>query len=235
MRHTFLVTIISFYLCCAALTCHQDNKTFKKSGGSFEENFGKEASYALGMDIAEWFKGDNIYPHIDDFVQGITDILSGSETRFTLEEAGRILRQAFYDLAEQFESASREAENAFLAENSKKPGIHITETGLQYEIITEGNGPKPASSDTLRANYKMSLTNGTVIVSSDTRGEPEEFTLDGEIEGLIEGLQIMNAGGKYRLFIPSDLGYGTEGAGEYIPPYATLIFEIELLDIIRNN
>ena len=235
MKHTCLVTIISFCLCCAVLTCGQDGKTFKKSKGTYEENFGKDASYALGMDIGTWLKSDNINPHVDDFIQGIMDTLNESGTRFTLEEAAPILRQAFYDLEEQGNAANREAENEFLAENSKKPGVYITETGLQYEIITEGNGPKPTASDTVRVNYELSLANGTVLDISGSPEEPAEFTLEREIEGLVEGLQLMSVGSRYRIFIPSNLGYGTEGAGEIIPSYATLIVDIELFDIIRNN
>ena len=236
MKHTFFVTTISLCLCCAVLTCGQENKALKKYKDSHEENFGKDASYAMGMDIGEWLNGNNINPDIDEFIQGMMDILTESETRFTYEEKENILRQAFFDLDEQGNAENREAENEFLAENSKKPGIHTTGTGLQYEIITEGNGPKPAVSDTVRANCKLSLTNGTVLDIFDSPGEPVEFPLKGEIEGLTEGLQLMNVGGKYRLFIPSDLGFGVEGVEElYIPPYATLIVDVELLDIIHNN
>jgi FKBP-type peptidyl-prolyl cis-trans isomerase len=129
--------------------------------------------------------------------------------------------------------ANKQAENDFLAENSKKPGINVTGSGLQYEVIREGNGPKPAATDTVRVHYEGTLTDGTVFDSSYSRGEPIEFPLDGVIPGWTEGLQLMGEGAKYRLVIPSDLGYGPQGAGGQIPPYATLIFEVELLNIVQ--
>jgi FKBP-type peptidyl-prolyl cis-trans isomerase FklB len=136
---------------------------------------------------------------------------------------------------EQRETKIRKAENTSLNKKKKKPGIHITDSGLQYEVRTEGNGPKHTASDTVRVHYEGSLTDGTVFDSSYSRGEPLELSLMGVIRGWTEGLQLMGVGSKYRLYIPSDMGYGPQGAGQQIPPYATLIFEIELLDIIHEG
>jgi FKBP-type peptidyl-prolyl cis-trans isomerase len=230
MKHTFLMTVIPVCLCCA-LSCGPNSGKFKTS---FEKTFNQEASYALGVAIGTDFKGSDIYPDINEFLKGMTDVLNNADTRITIEEANMLLRQTFMDMSEQRAEKEREVENTFLAENSKKPGIQITGSGLQYEVITEGNGPKPEIFDTVRVHYEGSLTDGTVFDSSYSSGEPIEIPLTQVIPGWTEGLQLMGVGSKYRLYIPSDIGYGPQQAG-IIPPYSTLIFEVELLDIIHQN
>jgi len=228
MKHTFLVICIAVGI-CALSGC----KGKTGSGSSPEETISKDASYALGMNVGTSLKADNLYPNVEEFAQGMKDMLNGAEPRFTLEEAYQIFNEAFNSMAEERDIESRQTENDFLAENSKKPGINITGSGLQYEVITEGSGPKPTASDVVRVHYEGSLTNGTVFDSSYARGEPIEFSLGGVIPGWTEGLQLMNKGSTYRLYIPSDLGYGPQGAGPQIPPYSTLIFEVELIDIVK--
>lgn len=230
MKHTFFAIPIVIFLCIFS-GCNAKSKTATGSS-SHEETFDKGASYALGMNVGTNMKADNIYPDIEEFIQGIKDVLYDSEPRYTLEEAYNLFNEAYTLLAEKREAANRQAENEFLAENSKKPGVNVTSSGLQYEVITEGSGPKPAAANTVRVHYEGSLTDGTVFDSSYSRGEPLEFPLSGVIPGWTEGLQLMNTGSTYRLFIPSDLGYGPQGTGG-IPPYSTLIFEVELIDIIR--
>ena len=229
MKHTFLVIIIA--VCICALGC--DGKGKIGSGSSPEETISKDASYALGMNVGSSLKMDNLYPNVDEFVQGMKDVLTDSKQRFTIEEAYQVFNEAFHAIEEQRDSESRQAENEFLAENSKKPGITVTGSGLQYEVVNEGSGPKPTAADRVRVHYEGTLINGTVFDSSYSRGEPIEFPLGGVIAGWTEGLQLMNTGSTYRFFIPSDLGYGPQGAGPQIPPYSTLIFEVELLDIVR--
>ena len=228
MKHTFLV-IISMVCICALSGCNGKGKT----GSSPDETISKDASYALGMNVGTSLKADNLYPDVEEFAQGMRDILTDAEPRFTIEEAYQIFNEAFNAMTEKRDMESRQSENEFLAENSKKPGINVTDSGLQYEVIQEGSGPKPAAADRVRVHYEGSLTNGTVFDSSYSRGEPIEFPLNGVIPGWTEGLQLMNTGSTYRLFIPSDLGYGSQGAGPQIPPYSTLIFEVELLDIVQ--
>jgi FKBP-type peptidyl-prolyl cis-trans isomerase len=213
---------------CLTLSCGPSGG---RSKTSFEKTFDKDASYALGIDIGMALKSGNFYPDMDEFIKGITDILTGSETRIDVDEASMILRQAFADMSEERAMKEREAENVFLVENSKKPGINITASGLQYEVITEGYGRQPEADDTFRVHYEGSLTNGTVFDSSYA-GEPIEIPLEEVMRGWSEGLQLMSVGSKYRLYIPSDIGYGSQQAG-MIPPYSTLIFEVELLDIIH--
>jgi FKBP-type peptidyl-prolyl cis-trans isomerase len=219
---------------CLTLSCGANGVFPGRFKSSSEKTFDKEASYALGVAIGTDFKSGNIYPDINEFVKGMTDILNDGNPRFDMEEASMILQQAFMTMNEERTAKEREAENSFLAENSKKPGINITASGLQYEVITEGYGPKPEAFDTVRVHYQGSLTDGTVFDSSYEDGEPIEISLMGVIQGWTEGLQLMGVGSKYRLYIPSDMGYGSQG-GRQIPPYSTLIFEVELLDIIHQE
>ena len=229
MKHTFLV-MATVACICAFAGCNAGGKT---GASPPEGTISKEASYALGMNVGTSLKSDDLYPDIDEFAQGIKDILYDSKPRYTLDEAYQIFNEAFNAAAEKRDMASRQAEIDFLAENSKKTGVNVTGSGLQYEVITEGSGPKPTAADSVRVHYEGALTDGTVFDSSYSRGEPAEFPLAAVIPGWTEGLQLMNTGSTYRLFIPSDLGYGSQGAGGQIPPYATLVFEVELLGIVQ--
>ena len=231
MKHTFLVIFTVAFLCFFS-SCNAGGKAGTGSS-SPKETLGKEASYALGMNIGTSLKGDRLYPNLEEFAKGIKDVLDDGELRYTLEEAYSIFYEAYNSLAEELDIETKQAENVFLAENSKKPGIKITDSGLQYEVITEGNGPRPAAADIVRVHYEGALTDGTVFDSSYSRGEPAEFALSDVIPGWTEGLQLMSTGSTYRLFIPSELGYGSYGAGNQIPPYSTLVFEVELLDIVH--
>jgi FKBP-type peptidyl-prolyl cis-trans isomerase len=240
MKYILSIILTAVLLCTAFTAC--DSKAKSGSSVNPEEVLDKDASYAMGMDIGSWLKGNNLYLDMGEFVQAINDSLLGVETRFTMEEAGQIFNDAFNAAMERQEVArerqetvKKQAETDFLAENSAKPGINITGSGLQYEVIIEGEGLKPSETDTVRVHYEGTLTDGTVFDSSYERGEPIEFPLNGVIPGWTEGLQLMGVGSKYRLFIPSDLGYGPQGAGPQIPPYSTLIFTVELLDIIQND
>ena len=229
MKHAFLVIFIMVCICAAG--CKGRGKT--RTGSSPEETISKDASYALGMNMGANLKAGNLYPNVEEFAQGMRDILTDTKPRFTIEEAYQIFNEAATSMAEKRDRESRQAENEFLAENSKKPGVNITGSGLQYEVIQEGSGPKPTSDDIVRVHYEGSLTNGTVFDSSYASGQPLDYSLARVIPGWSEGLQLMNTGSTYRLYIPSDLGYGPQGAEPQIPPYSTLIFEVELIDIVR--
>jgi len=215
----------------------------KDSSGSSKEkkNFDKDASYALGLDFGSGllrnFNANKVYPHYDEILKGIRDGLLEKNARFSPEEAGEIINAAIMALKAEEDAAAMQEENDFLAENSKKPGITITPSGLQYEVIRPGTGAKPKASDTVLVHYEGTLISGVFFDSSYTRGEPIRFQLDQVIDGWTEGIQLMSTGGKYKFYIPSSIGYGEEGSmnpytGEYtIPPYSTLIFEVELLEI----
>jgi len=194
------------------------------------ENEKDKASYSLGMLIGQNTKnfGDL---NFDALIEGLMQQHNGEETELTIEEADATIREFQQKIAAgKAAEASAEGE-AYLAENKNRDGVSVTDSGLQYEVITEGDGPKPAVTDTVSVHYVGTLLDGTEFDSSVARGEPAEFGLNGVIPGWTEGLQLMNTGSKYRFVIPSDLAYGERGAGGSIGPGATLIFEVELLEI----
>ena len=196
-----------------------------------------QLSYALGINIAEYLRGMPMEPDIELVIQGLRDLFARNP-KMSQEEYNRAMhlcqdkmRAAAQTRAAE-DAAKYKAEGAaFLAENGKKPGIRTTPSGLQYEVLAEGSGKSPAASDTVRVHYTGKLLNGTVFDSSVERGEPAEFGLSQVIAGWTEGLQLMKPGAKYRFFIPSELAYGEHGAGNSIPPHATLIFDVELLAV----
>ncbi len=188
-------------------------------------------SYSLGMMI-----GDRVLPQYGELdydlvLQGMKDQNSGGETAITMEEAQMALQAQQQEVAAAAAAAAEEKGKGFLAENKAKEGVMVTDSGLQYEVITEGTGPKPTADDTVSVHYVGTLMNGTEFDSSIARGEPASFPLKGVIPGWTEGLQLMNVGSKYRFVIPSDLAYGERGAGQAIGPGETLVFEVELLEI----
>lgn len=197
-------------------------------------------SYALGMGIAHQLKsmGGNEL-NIDDFSQAVRDVLSGKPTALTDAEAQRLVtefirRQEEKQQAEQAEKgkAARAEGEAFLAENAKKEGVVSLPSGLQYQIIKEGTGRKPKATDKVKCHYEGTLIDGTLFDSSIRRGEPAVFPLNGVIAGWTEGVQLMSEGAKYRFFIPFNLAYGAAGAGASIPPYAALVFDVELIEVL---
>jgi FKBP-type peptidyl-prolyl cis-trans isomerase FkpA len=200
-------------------------------GGTQED---LDTSYAFGMVIGSDLKQTGLTFNYNAFIRGLKESLEDEETRFTMDDAVLKVQTAFMAAMAQRAEENRQKEQAFLEENSAKPGIHHTESGLQYEVIAEGSGEKPGASDMVRVHYKGTLTDGTVFDSSYTRGEPAEFPLDAVIPGWTEGIQLMSEGAFYRLYVPSKLAYGEQGAGSVIPPYATLIFEVELLSILED-
>lgn len=202
-------------------------------------NFDDSLSYAIGMRLYDMYVGDNLNTETDSTIvlKAFTDKMNGKEVMTAEEEEATIM--AFFtkkqeeqqrEQAKQNESIKAEGEN-FLAENAKRPEVKTTESGLQYEVITEGNGKKPAATDVVKVHYKGTLIDGTVFDSSYDRGEPAEFPLNRVIAGWTEGLQLMSVGSKYKLYIPYQLGYGERGAGQDIKPYSALIFDVELLEI----
>jgi FKBP-type peptidyl-prolyl cis-trans isomerase len=231
MKHIFFVVITVVILCSGFSGCNSKGKSKDKAS---DEEFGKDPSYALGMNFGLDLKSANIYPEWDSFLQGMKDALYDKDTRFTMEEARQIFYEAYSANNEKQEEANKKAQSDFLEENKQKPGIVTTESGLQYEVIIPGDGPKPSDQDTVKVHYRGTLTSGNEFDSSYSLGEPIEFPLNGVIPGWTEGLQLMSKGSKYRLFIPSYLGYGSADYSPQIPPNSTLIFEIELLDILHE-
>lgn len=197
-------------------------------------------SYALGMSMGHNFKASGI-EKIDskDFADGVAAVYEGAAPKLTYDEAKDIIREYFSALeAKQQEAAKKMGEvnaaagEAFLAENGKRPEVHITPSGLQYEVVKEGDGPMPGRGDQVTVHYTGRLIDGTVFDSSEERGEPATFGVTQVIPGWVEALQMMKAGSTWRLFIPSALAYGPQGAGGAIGPNQTLIFDVTLLSVV---
>ncbi len=193
----------------------------------------EKISYALGLSIGNNLSESKLTSlDYNKLAQGIKDALEHNRPEISLQEAQAILQKFFQEQQAKANAQSIEAGRKFLAENAQRPEVTTLPSGLQYEIITAGNGPKPTASDTVRVHYEGTLLDGTVFDSSVRRGEPATFGVTQVIAGWVEALQLMGVGAKWKLFIPSELGYGARGAGQSIPPHATLIFEVELLDIV---
>ncbi len=197
-----------------------------------------KVSYALGLGIGAQLKSMGAEKlNIDDFAQAIKDSIAGKE-QINAAEAQKIVTEFFKEqeaaqrakAAENGKKAKEEGEK-YLAENASKEGVIVTKSGLQYKVLKEGNGKKPQATDSVVCHYEGFLTDGTLFDSSIQRGEPATFPLKGVIAGWTEGLQLMQEGAKYRFFIPYHLAYGEAGAAGAIPPYATLVFDVELIEV----
>ena len=197
-------------------------------------------SYALGLGIGRQLAQMGATGlDIDDFAAAIKDVLAGRETKVADSEAQTIVQEFFRKqeekanaaMAEMGKKAKAEGEQ-YLAENAAKEGVVTLPSGLQYKVLKEGNGQKPKATDKVKCHYEGFLIDGTVFDSSVQRGEPAVFPLNQVIAGWTEGLQLMQEGAKYRFFIPYQLGYGERGAGASIPPFATLVFDVELLEVV---
>ncbi|MCI6251210.1 MAG: FKBP-type peptidyl-prolyl cis-trans isomerase [Bacteroidales bacterium] len=193
----------------------------------------EQLSYALGMVIGQNLKDMGIAQFDNEkFTTAVCHILSDAKPEMTMAEAHQ--QVAAYLQAKEAEKgkAAREAGEHYLAENAKKEGVVVLPSGLQYQVLTATEGRKPAATDNVKCHYEGRLTDGTVFDSSYRRGEPATFPLNGVIAGWTEGLQLMGEGSKFRFFIPYHLAYGERGAGASIPPYAALIFDVELLEVV---
>ena len=197
-------------------------------------------SYALGLGIGRQLAqmGANDI-NIDDFALAIKDVIAGNELKVSNREAQTIVQSYFAEQEKKLQAeraengkAAREAGEKYLAENAKKDGVITLASGLQYQVIKEGEGRQPKATDSVKCHYEGFLVDGTLFDSSIQRGEPAVFGLQQVIAGWTEGLQLMKEGAKYRFFIPYMLGYGESGAGQSIPPYSALIFDVELIKVM---
>jgi len=196
-------------------------------------------SYALGLGIGRQLSQMGAADlNIDDFAQAVKDMIDGKEPQVPAAEAQQIVEDFFRrqeekqraEAAEKYKGAKSEGEK-YLSENAKKEGVVTLPSGLQYQVLKEGNGKSPKATDKVVCHYEGMLIDGTMFDSSIQRGEPATFPLNGVIAGWTEGLQLMKEGAKYRFFIPYQLGYGERGAGASIPPFATLVFDVELIEV----
>ncbi len=194
-------------------------------------------SYALGLSFGQSLRQNDIKGiDYNSFAKGIEAMCEGTRPELSVQEAQELLNDYFAQKEAEKEKASagiRKESDDFLAKNAKRSEVTITESGLQYEVITEGKGDKPTASDRVKVHYHGTLINGTVFDSSVMRNEPATFGVTQVIAGWVEALQLMSVGSKWKLYIPSNLAYGAHGAGDAIKPHSALIFEVELLDIIK--
>lgn len=198
-------------------------------------------SYALGLSMGNNFRASGISElNVQDFADGVAAVFYGATPKMTYDEAKAEIQNFFAELekkqraaAEEAGKQNKEAGEAFLAENGKRVEVKTTPSGLQYEVLTEGDGPMPEATDQVEVHYTGKLIDGTVFDSSVDRGVPATFGVTQVIPGWVEALQLMKAGSRWRLFIPSNLAYGPNGApGSPIGPNSTLIFDVELLKVI---
>ena len=193
-----------------------------------------KVSYALGLSIGNNFQNSGINDlQIEDFVKGLKDILGGQTPEISYDEAKQVINDYFMKLQKEKFEINKKAGEEFLNINKGKAGVVTLPSGLQYQVLQKGEGPKPTASDKMKCHYHGTLINGTVFDSSVQRGEPAVFGVSQVIPGWVEALQLMPVGSKWRLFIPSDLAYGEHGAGEAIEPNSALVFDVELLDIVK--
>lgn len=193
----------------------------------------KNVSYCVGMSLGESLMQQNLKGlSLEDLAQAISDTFEGKQLKFTPQEANQIIQGFLQAKSEEQYGANKEAGEKFLTDNAKRDEVTVTASGLQYEVLSEGNGAKPSATDQVTVHYHGTLTNGTVFDSSVERGQPATFGLNQVIKGWTEGLQLMSKGAKYRFYIPQELAYGaTPHPGGPIEPYMTLVFDVELLDI----
>ena len=195
----------------------------------------------MGLNIGFHLKQMGLGARLDvkDFGDAVNDILNGNAPKLDPDEADNLLNSFFTAIEKEQKAANAEAGRAaksegekFLSENAKKPGVVVTASGLQYEVLTEGTGRSPKATDVVRCHYHGTLIDGTVFDSSYRRNQPADFGLNQVIAGWTEGVQLMKEGAKYRFYLPYYLAYGEQGAGSSIPPYAALIFDVELLKVL---
>ena len=192
----------------------------------------EKMSYSLGVNVATGVQSQGIKDiDIDALSKAFNDVFEGNELDISEEDGLQILQDYFAKITEKQKTQATEDGIAYLSKNANKDGVITTESGLQYEILKEGEGKKPSANDQVTVHYHGTLIDGTVFDSSVDRGEPATFPVNGVIPGWVEALQLMNTGSKWKLTIPANLAYGERGAGGIIGPNTTLIFEVELIKI----
>ncbi len=192
-------------------------------------------SYAWGLAMGQQLHGMGVKElNVADYTDAVKDVFEGNDPKMPLEEAQKIITEFLQDLQEKADAAAKAIGAKFLEENKKNSGVKETATGLQYVVEKEGEGIQPSATDEVTVHYTGKLLNGQVFDSSVSRGEPATFPLNRVIPGWTEGVQLMKEGAKYTFFIPSDLAYGAQGVPNAIPPHSTLIFEVELIKVIKK-
>lgn len=192
-------------------------------------------SYAWGMALGQQLRAMGVTDlNKQDFYEAVGAAFDGKETRMSPEDANKLIQEYLQELTAKKESQIKAVGEKFLRENGKKENVRTTASGLQYIVEKEGTGISPVATDEVTVHYTGKLLDGAVFDSSVTRGEPATFPLNRVIPGWTEGVQLMKEGGKYTFFIPSDLAYGPQGVPNAIPPHSTLIFDVELIKVIKK-
>ena len=190
-------------------------------------------SYALGLSMGHNFLGSGIKSlNVEDFAKGVEAVYKQEKPEISFDEAKKIINEFFSNLQDEIAETNKQAGKEFLAENAKRSGVVVLPSGLQYEVLAEGKGRKPKVTDKVQCHYHGTLIDGQVFDSSIQRGTPAVFGVNQVIPGWVEALQLMPEGSRWKLYMPSDLAYGEQGAGGSIPANATLIFEVELIKIL---
>ena len=224
MNKTVQLLIVGFAIVLSSCSNDATDKT--------PETEMEKVSYSLGVNVATGVKAQGLDTiDANAVAKAFKDVFTGNDLDISEEESMQVLQDYFGKLAAEKSAQAAEAGSVYLTENGAKEGVITTESGLQYEVMTEGNGAKPTADDQVTVHYHGMLTDGTVFDSSVDRGEPAQFGVNQVIAGWIEALQLMNVGDKWKLTIPSSLAYGDKGAGGLIGPGETLVFEVELIGI----
>jgi len=193
----------------------------------------KKVSYALGLSLGNNLLGSGVTTlDYAQMAKGIQDVMEQKEPEISYQEAQTIIGEFFQNLQAKMAEKAQGEGKVFLEANAKRAEVTTLASGLQYEVLTQGEGAVPSASDSVKVHYHGTLIDGTVFDSSVSRGEPATFGVTQVISGWVEALQLMPVGSKWKLFIPSDLAYGAQGAGQAIAPHSALVFEVELLDIV---
>ncbi len=229
----FSISMISFQIFAQTTKKTPSHTTSVVSPGKLT-NETDSLSYSIGLLVASFYKQQGI-THVNQVMvnKAISDKMGSGNTLLTEQQCNQILMTYVEKAKQEKASVAKKEGAAFLAANKTKPGVVTTASGLQYVVLQEGTGPKPAATDKVKCNYEGKLLDGTIFDSSVKQGHPIEFNVNGVIPGWTEALQLMNTGSKYRLFIPSSLAYGDQQMGQDIKPGSTLIFDVELLEIVK--
>ncbi|HEU5364579.1 MAG TPA: FKBP-type peptidyl-prolyl cis-trans isomerase [Hanamia sp.] len=234
MKTIFLLFLLSFSVCYGQIKKPVAKKAIPAKAATAMTST-DSLSYSIGVQVAEYYKTMGVEKINTDYVaKAFHDVLNNKPLTISEDECNMNIQQKLQQFMSKKISAVKEEGIRFLEENKKRPGVITLPSGLQYEIITKGTGPIPTAKDTVRANYIGTLINGEEFDNSYKRGTPLTIPVSGVIRGWTEALELMPVGSKWKLFIPSDLGYGDRGAGSAIPGGAALIFEIELLNIVNK-
>ena len=233
IKKTVLALFLATMVLCACSAGGSADKGTSASQPAAANGGDPDTSYAFGMILGSDLKSIGIVFDYDEFTKGFRDTLEGGDLRFTTDDSLNRIQTAWAEAVERQGQLNLQKETEFLTENSKRSVVLSTASGLQYEVITAGSGALPGPTAKVEVHYEGTLLDGTKFDSSYDRNEPAEFSLDQVIPGWAEGMQLMPVGSTYKLYIPSELAYGPQGAGNIIPPNSTLIFTVELLSIVE--